>query len=227
MTFQGGANEFGAVFKLTPPGTGQTAWTEQTLWSFTGGSDGGNPEQPDSLIMDESGALFGTAYTGGLNNAFCGADGCGVVFKLIPPAEGQTAWTEQTLWSFTGGTDGAYPINGVIRDRTGALYGMTNGGGNPVCVPFQAFDSGCGVVFKLTPPSRGQTTWRETTLWAFSGSPSDGSNPWGGLLADERGTLYGTTAAGGDATCVKNGVVYGCGTVFQLTGTGFLPTERW
>lgn len=86
MTFEGGANGYGTVFKLTPPSHGQSAWTEQTLWSFTGGSDGGNPEQPDSLLMDESGALYGTAYTGGANNAFCDADGCGVVFKLIPPA---------------------------------------------------------------------------------------------------------------------------------------------
>jgi uncharacterized repeat protein (TIGR03803 family) len=219
MTFQGGANGYGTVFKLTPPGNGQTAWTLQTLWSFTGTTDGGNPEQPDALIMDESGALYGTAYTGGSTNAFCGTDGCGVVFKLIPPSEGQTAWTEQTLWTFTGGTDGAYPINGVIRDRTGALYGMTNGGGNTSCAPFQAFDSGCGVVFKLVPPRKGQTAWTLTTLWEFSGPPSDGANPLGALLADGLGTLYGATAAGGSSLCVSGG----CGTVFQLTGTGFIP----
>ena len=79
MTFEGGANFYGTVFKLTPPAGARTTWTEQILWSFTGGSDGGNPEQPDPLIMDESGALYGTAYTGGLNNDFCGAAGCGVV----------------------------------------------------------------------------------------------------------------------------------------------------
>ena len=219
LTFEGGANGSGAVFKLTPPGSGLTAWTYQTLWSFTGGSDGGNPEQPDPLIMDQSGALYGTTYTGG-NPAFCADDGgCGVVFKLIPPTGGQAAWTEQTLWSFTGGADGGYPINGVIMDKTGALYGMTNGGGNPGCVPFQAFDSGCGVVFKLTPPCEGPSPWALTTLWAFGGPPSDGANPWGGLIADGTGTLYGTTAAGGSASCGGGG----CGAVFQLTGTGFLP----
>jgi hypothetical protein len=103
----------------------------------------------------------------------------------------------------------------VIRDKTGSLYGMTNGGGNPGCIPFQAFDSGCGVVFKLTPPRIVHSAWTLTTLWEFSGPPSDGANPWGGLLADETGTLYGTTAAGG-----SDG---GNGTVFQLTGAGFIP----
>lgn len=142
-----------------------------------------------------------------------------MVFKLIPPTGGQAAWTEQTLWSFNGVMDGAYPINGVIRDKTGALYGMTNGGGNPVCVPFQAFDSGCGVVFKLTPPCEGPSPWALTTLWAFGGPPSDGANPWGGLIADGTGTLYGTTAAGGSTSCGGGG----CGTVVQLTGAGFIP----
>jgi len=213
MTFKDGPNGFGTVFKLTPPGNGQSSWSEQILWAFTGASDGGNPEQPDALVMDDSGALYGTAFTGGSNNTFCGTDGCGVVFKLIPPAGGQTAWTEQTLWAFSGGNDGAYPISGVILDRAGAVYGMTNGGGNPGCIPYQAFESGCGVVFKLTPPRRGQTAWNLTTLWSFSGPPSDGANPLGGLIADETGALYGVTASGGSSLCVQGG----CGTVFQLT----------
>jgi uncharacterized repeat protein (TIGR03803 family) len=215
MTYKYGPNGVGTVFKLTPPGKGQSTWTEQTIWAFTGTSDGGNPEQPDPLVMDNSGALYGTAFTGGANNALCGSTGCGVVFKLIPPAHGQTAWTEQTVWTFTGGNDGGYPMSGVILDGAGALYGMTNGGGNSECVPFQSFESGCGVAYKLTPAGGG--AWTLSTLWAFSGPPSDGANPIGALLADERGTLYGVGAAGGSGA---NG---GDGAVFQLTGTGFLP----
>jgi uncharacterized repeat protein (TIGR03803 family) len=223
-TFKDGPNGVGTVFKLTPPAKGQTAWTEQVLWAFTGAGDGGNPEQPDALVMDESGALYGTAFTGGSTNTFCGETGCGVVFKLIPPAAGQTAWTEQTLWTFTGGSDGGYPMSGVIRDRTGALYGMTNGGGNQSCSPYQEFESGCGVVFKLTPPRKEQgedASWTLTTLWSFGGPPSDGANPVGALLADETGTLYGVTASGGSAACGGAG----CGAVFELTGAGFETRE--
>jgi uncharacterized repeat protein (TIGR03803 family) len=216
MTYEGGANGIGTVFKLTPPHYGQTTWTLQTLWSFTGAKDGSNPDQADSLIMDASGALYGTSFTGGSTNAFCGTTGCGVVFKLTPPAHG-TAWTEQTLWTFTGGNDGAYPLSGVIMDRTGALYGMTNGGGNTGCDDFQAFDTGCGVAFKLTPPAAGHSAWTQTTLHLFGATASDGTNPLGALIADSTGTLYGVAAAGGPAADFDSG------TVFELTGTGYLP----
>jgi hypothetical protein len=219
--YEGGPNSVGSVFKLTPPGHGQTAWTEQILWAFTGTTDGGNPEQPDALIMDKSGALYGTALTGGLNNTFCGATGCGVVYKLTPPASGSGSWTQQVLWSFTGGNDGAYPIGGLIMDSKGVLYGTANGGGNVAntkCA-YQAFDTGCGVVYKLTPPSNSSTAWTETTLWVFGNTATDGTNPVGDLLPDQHGTLYGVTAGGGkEHKECKGG---GCGTVYQLTDTGF------
>jgi len=216
MTYEGGANGVGTVFKLTPPAHNQATWTLQTLWSFAGGSGGSNPEQPDALIMDASGALYGTALTGGSSNAFCGSTGCGLVFKLTPPAHG-TTWTEQTLWTFTGGNDGGYPLSGVIMDRAGVLYGLTNGGGNTGCDSFQAFDSGCGVAYKLTPPASSHSAWTLTSLWQFGGTATDGTNPVGSLLADSTGTLYGVAAAGGPAAFLDSG------TVFQLTGTGYLP----
>jgi hypothetical protein len=227
MTFEGGANGVGGVFKLTPPRWGQMAWTEQTIYSFspeTGTSavqPGANPEQPDALIMDQAGNLYGTAFTGGSTDTFCGTTGCGVVFELTPPRTPQGIWTEQTLWVFTGGNDGAYPLSGVIMDATGALYGMTNGGGNTTntnCA-FQAFDVGCGVVYKLTPPSRGNGPWKETTLWVFGNTAIDGTNPVGDLLSDGNGTLYGVTAGGGSEEGACSGG--GCGTVFKLAGTGF------
>ncbi len=222
MTFEGGANGAGGVFKLTPPRWGQTAWTEQTIYSFTGTTDGGNPEQPDSLVMDQAGNLYGTAFTGGnTTNAFCGSTGCGVVFKLIPPRNSSGGWTEQTLWTFTGGNDGAYPIGGLIMDANGALYGTANGGGNvtnTLCA-YQTFDVGCGVAYKLTPPSWGNGPWNETTLWVFGNTATDGTNPVGDLIADGNGVLYGVAATGGS----ENGVCAGggCGAVFKLTGTGF------
>jgi uncharacterized repeat protein (TIGR03803 family) len=62
------------------------------------------------------------------------------VFKLTPPAAGQTQWTETVLYRFTGGADGTYPLASLIFDVNGALYGTTNLGGA----------SNWGTVFKLT-----------------------------------------------------------------------------
>ncbi|HYL11569.1 MAG TPA: choice-of-anchor tandem repeat GloVer-containing protein [Terriglobales bacterium] len=61
----------GTVFKL------DTSGNETILHSFTGGSDGANPDA--GLIMDKAGNLYGTATGGGSSNCF---GGCGTVFKL-------------------------------------------------------------------------------------------------------------------------------------------------
>jgi uncharacterized repeat protein (TIGR03803 family) len=202
----------GVVFKLTPPARGQTAWTETTIWTFSGGNDGAVPFF-GGLIADETGALYGTTGAGGAFPDECGGVGCGTVFKLTPPAAGQTAWTLSTLWSFTGGSDGGFPVAGLIADRNGTLYGTT--------YMYGAF--GAGVVFKLTPPGvAGQTPWTETVLWPFTGR-SDGQDPAGGLIADHKGTLYGTTQFGGNLSCAGG---FGCGVVFKLTGTGFATEDE-
>jgi uncharacterized repeat protein (TIGR03803 family) len=117
-TSQGGTVNAGVVFEL------DTAGQETVLYSFTGGSDGGNPYA--SVVRDSSGNLYGTTYSGGVS-------GQGVVFKL------DTTGTETVLHSFTGGADGGNPYAGVIRDPAGNLYGTTYSGGA----------SGQGVVFKL------------------------------------------------------------------------------
>jgi len=78
-----------ALFKLTPPKDGKTAWTETTLWTFSGRNDGGCPVAP--LIADERGALYGTAQFGAAVTApNCVSAGCGVVMGLtgtrfVPP----------------------------------------------------------------------------------------------------------------------------------------------
>jgi uncharacterized repeat protein (TIGR03803 family) len=168
------------------------------LYTFSGGADGGNPRIGD-LIIDRGGALYGTTSDGGTSSD------CGVVFKLTPPTDGGTHWTETVLHSFLGGTDGCYPPAGVIMDANGALYGTTSLGGA----------SGSGVVFKLTPPATGGTQWTETILYAFSGG-TDGASPTASLIMDRRGTLYGTTRAGGTS---------GLGVVFQLTPPGIGQTQ--
>ena len=88
------------------------------------------------LIADKKGALYGTTGFGGINY--------GTVFKLTPPAKGQTGWTETVLYSFCSQpscSDGFKPHAGLIADEEGALYGTTLGGGS----------SGFGTVFKMTP----------------------------------------------------------------------------
>ncbi len=80
-----GGGGCGTVFKLTPPASAGGTWTETVLYAFTGGSDGANPQA--GLILDASGALYGTTTEGG---ASCppsySTRGCGTVFKLTPPA---------------------------------------------------------------------------------------------------------------------------------------------
>jgi len=184
----------GTVFRLTPPAPGQTAWTEQVLYAFTGPANGDGAYPYAGLIADASGALFGTTYVGGAYNV-------GTVFKLTPPAAGKTAWTESVLYSFTGagghGNDGVNPVAGVIADANGALYGTTYGG---------AGNASDGTVFKLTPPAPGQTTWTESVLHSFS-AQAHGQNPEAGVIMDSSGALYGTTYFGGSI---------GWGTVFKL-----------
>jgi uncharacterized repeat protein (TIGR03803 family) len=165
-----GASGNGTVFKIDT-----IHQTLTTIYSFSGSPDGATPGL-GALLADDMGALSGTTFGGGTY-------GNGTVFKLTPPRQGQTAWTESVLWSFSGGSDGANPEAGLIADERGALYGTTSTGG--AC----AF---CGTVFELTPPASGQTPWIETVLWSFSGG-SDGSVANAGLISDEMGALYGTT----------------------------------
>lgn len=195
LTFGGGT-----VFKLTPPAPGQTAWTKSVLHSFTDSPDGAGPEA--GLILDGAGNLYGTTADGGLYRTPSGELGYGTVFKLAPPAPGQTAWTVSVLHSFTG-SDGFSPST-LITDGKGNLYGTAQGG-----------VSGNGLAFKLTPPAPGQTAWAVTVLHSFTDSP-DGSQP-SRLIADGAGTLYGTTLTGG---------VGKLGTVYKLSGTGFVPPPQ-
>jgi len=184
----GGTAGDGVVFKLTPPASGQEDWTETILYNFEGGNDGMAPY--GTLITDKNGVLYGSTVGGGSANA-------GVVFSLTPPAAGKKEWTEAVLYTFQGNPDGVSPTNGLARDDTGAIYGMTSAGGA----------NGAGMVYRLTAPATGEGTWTETILYNFAGSP-DGSFPNGGLVRDGNGILYGVTFSGGTD---------GWGTIFSLT----------
>jgi uncharacterized repeat protein (TIGR03803 family) len=215
----GGASGFGTVFRLTPPGRGRTAWTETVLHNFGGGSSG--DQNPNAgLVAATGGALFGTTSGGsaGPNCTPTPTSACGTVFRLTPPTHGGNVWTESILHSFEGGTDGAVPLAGLILDKRGALYGTTEGEGiNPDC--FQ----GCGTVFKLAPPARGHSAWSEAVFHRFTRTSGDGAFPGSALIADTNGVLYGTTSGGGRRECRNRSGVSECGTVFEVTQTGFAP----
>jgi len=191
----------GTVFELSP-GTGGT-WTEKVIHSFGSGTDGAEPVAGVTLDAS-SGNVYGTTLIGGQYAA-------GTVFELS--ASGAT-WTEKVLHSFNeNGVDGKNPYDPVILDARGNVYGTTYGGGaNP---------SFLGIVFELSPSASGE--WTEQVLHTFTGDPfgtapvPDGDFPYGGLVFDAAGNLYGATSGGGTA---------GNGGVFVMTPGPSSWTEK-
>ena len=129
----------GTVFRLTAPATPGAAWPYDVLYDFPASDKtGAYPRYP--LIADRSLNLYGVTFSGG-------AAGYGTVYRLSPPASGQTAWTASLLHSFTGRADGSYP--GPLTEGNGSrLYG----------------DAG-GSLFSLTPRDNGG----HALPWNFAG----------------------------------------------------------
>ena len=237
-----GSTLTGTIFELIPPSPPETHWEMRVLsnvdgrtigsgpvWSMIGqdgdlygmtnydetvyrlkrGDDGWDKPVPlyrfterlspmgatrPELIPDTSGSLYGTTAGRGGTDA-------GTVFKLSPGPDG---WTETVLHRFArGDDDGGYPNGGLTIDQAGVLYGTTMGGGA----------DGLGTVFKLTPTDHG---WEKTLLHIFrqldGSSGKGGLSPMAGLTLGDDGTLYGTTASGGQ---------FDEGVVFALT-----PSDR-
>ena len=205
----------GTVFQLQPPAKKGDAWTETVLYVFKGkaSNDGENPD--GGLVMDAAGNLYGTAAYGGTGDCVLLGikGGCGTVYEMSPPAQKGGAWTETTIYSFKGGNDGYVPQENLVFDSAGNLYGVTlfGGGKGTTCDPYYQY---CGTVFKLSPPKQKGAEWTEKVLYSFAGG-TDGANPNGGLVLDNKGAIYGTTYAGGTQNCKYNGSL-GCGTAFGL-----------
>src|ERR1019366_4208049 len=102
-----------AAALVLPAFGAQSAVVLTSLYSFTGGNDGGNPQA--GLVQGSDGNLYGTTYGGGTN-------GDGTVFKI------STGGAYTSLYSFSGGNDGASPWAGLVQGSDGNLYGTTYGG---------------------------------------------------------------------------------------------------
>jgi len=162
---------------------------ETVLHAFTWkNGDGALPTAP--VVRDGDGNLYGATSAGGYG---CYGYGCGIIFRI------SNRGSETVLYRFTGGTDGVFPAGGLVRDTEGTLYGATSEGGNP--------NGGYGTVFKV------DKNGNETVLYRLDGG-TDGANPFGSLVRDKAGNLYGTARDGG------GGCERGCGTVFELDSTG-------
>jgi uncharacterized repeat protein (TIGR03803 family) len=217
--------QYGVVFKMTPQGS------ETVLHDFGVGNDGADPRA--GVIADAKGNMYGTTAEGGPTyngivfsvtpagrekvlhqfssdpdgalpqggllaighgdfvgtTTYGGSVGAGTVFLASTKRSGY-----KVMFSFTGSSTGTNPTGALIRDKAGNLYGEASGGGA----------SNMGAVFVLSPSGS------ETLLYSFKGG-TDGSEPYGGLVSDSKGNLYGATYAGGSS---------GYGTLFKITPGG-------
>lgn len=234
----GGGYGYGTVYRISTRGA------EKVLHSFAGGPDG---RLPAAGLVDVNGMLYGTTQYGGGGSCYSG-EGCGTVYRLSKAGaekvlynfdrdgDGKTPWgelievkgvlygttyvggnhdygtvyristsgAEKVLYSFAGEPDGAWPKAALV-DLNGTLYGTTYIGG-----VYPGAGAGSGTVFSIT------TSGREHVLHSFGGT-HDGWYPSGRLLA-VKGTLYGTTGAGGAYS--EGGGAQGGGTVFSITTGG-------
>ncbi len=185
-TSGGGANSEpfdGTVFKINPAGNLTTLYS---FCSLTNCADGANPFA--GVVQATDGNFYGTTQYGGTINACNGP--CGTVFTIT------SGGSLTTLHSFDG-TDGNYPVAGVIQASGGTFYGTTPGG-RGTC---------CGTIFAIT---SGGTF---SLLHTFKGT--DGDGPDAKVIQATDGKFYGTTVAGG---------AHRYGTVYKITAGGTLTT---
>ena len=161
----GGTDGKGTIFEVSPSKTAKGGWTERVIHSFAGGTDGSDPTS--GLALDAQGNLSGTTFNPGTAG--------GSVFELVRPTSG-TKWTKKVLHQFTSG-QGSNP-EGLLMDKSGALYGVTFEGGG---------------VWRLAPKAAPATGYAFTLLHTFD-SFTEGGAPYAGVVEDVAGNLYGTTS---------------------------------
>jgi hypothetical protein len=190
---------YGTVFELIPRENG--TWSEKTLYKFAGPpTDGAQPAA--GLVFDAAGHLYGTTARGGSGS--CAREGsnvvgCGTAFELTL-ANG--VWSETLLHTFLGGTQDGDSPGGLVLDKSGNLYGTTSSGGSG----YNKYTPS-GTAFELSPATGAE--WNETLLFEFPDRDGQAA-PFGNLILDASGNLYGTTTG-------SYGVGYPAGSVFELS----------
>jgi len=150
----------GTIYEVSPPAQRGQQWTFNVLYNFQNNGDGWAPDS--RLTPGPDGSLYGYPSAGSY----------GIVFHLVPPANGQGAWTYQILYTFSGSADGNLGyVNSPLILHDKRLYGIAGGGSSNACGQI-----GCGIVFKLVPPKSGTGSWTKTNLYSFKGG-SDGGVP--------------------------------------------------
>jgi uncharacterized repeat protein (TIGR03803 family) len=163
-----GGDGAGTIFRIGPSGN------LATLYRFTDGSDGSEPET--GLVQGSDGNFYGTTPYGGTSTN-CGNGGCGNVFRISPDG------SFTNLYSFTGDlSNGRNPHAELVQASDGNFYGTTDGGGA----------SGNGTVFRISPNGNC------TILHSFSIGPDSGE-PGAGLVQGSDGNFYGLTYNGGSS----------------------------
>jgi hypothetical protein len=195
VTVNGGSYGYGTVFQLTPPATAGGTWSEQILYSFQAKGDGQNP---NSLIENSNGDLYGTTLYGG------SVLGAGVVFKLSKAAIGG-GWNETIVFNCGTLNIAPQPAGNLLLDNAGNLYATIYGFGT------------IGVqVVEFGPPSTSGGTWAATPLYSASydvGGGLDLPTAPGLLLDNSTGSLYGSLPDGGPGG-------FGHGNLFHLSPPG-------
>ncbi|WP_129778590.1 choice-of-anchor tandem repeat GloVer-containing protein [Peristeroidobacter soli] len=195
----GGENDLGTVFMITPDGT------QTVLYSFSGDSDGEHPD--GGLTLGRDGNFYGTTSGGG---DWWG----GTAFRITPTG------TKTVIWSFGGYyktvissyntvnssfgadySDGSEPYGKLLQASDGNFYGVTSLGG----------DNGMGTIFRLTPSGT------ETVLHVFDYYTGNrGAIAGGGLIEGKDGALYGVIS--------QQPTGPGDGTIFRMALDGRVTT---
>ena len=191
-TYEGGYYGYGSVFAMPLKGELQPLYSFCFLQNCIDGS-----LTNAGLVEGSNGGFFGTAPWGG-------AYYNGTVFEISPSGKFSLLYT---FCSRENCVDGANPVAGLIQGADGNFYGTTSRGGF----------YGSGTVFEITPAGK------LTTLYSFCADDQsqclDGAIPYGMLVQDANGNLFGTTSNGG-----HGGARNGAGTIFEITSAGKFAT---
>jgi uncharacterized repeat protein (TIGR03803 family) len=199
MTQEGGVNDAGTLYELSPQQDG--SWKLTVLHSFCIDAKECGAAQ-EQLAFDPAGNLYGIGREGGAY----GLAGGGVIYYFVHAKDG--SWTTNILHSFGAAGDGFEPTGPLVVDGQGNLYGITAGGGND-CL---GLITGCGIVYELMPGP--DDHWTYKVLHKFNGV--EGAIPTG-LTQDLNGNLYGTTGNGGAHVPCEGTGAFGCGAVFEMS----------